>query len=118
MRKILYPIITMLILSCNKNSFVNINRLELASNDSVTIKNVPIKKKEISVGDIITNHPLSSQIVEIDGKEKYLLLDLDNIYVFDWNSGTLEDSISLSKTGRLNNYSGFNYISKDSIFSI
>lgn len=115
MRKLLYPIIIMLILSCNKNSFVNINRLELASNDSVTIKNVPIKKKEISVGDIITNHPLSSQIVEIDGKEKYLLLDLDNIYVFDWNSGTLEDSISLSKTGRLNNYSGFNYISRDSI---
>ena len=29
MRKILYPIITMLILSCNKNSFVNINRLDV-----------------------------------------------------------------------------------------
>ena len=114
MKKILYILVLLLTLSCNNNTFINNNRLELASSDSLTINNIPSIKKEIVVGDRITNHPLSSQIVEIEGKEKYLLLDLDNIYMFDWNSGMLEDSIHLG-TGMLNNYSGFSYISKDSI---
>lgn len=69
----------------------------------------------IHVGNNITNMPLCSQIATIDGKEKYLLLDETNIYIFDWNSGIIEDSISTKECGALNNYSGFTYISKDSI---
>lgn len=69
----------------------------------------------IHVGDKITNMPLCSQIVNINGKDKYLMLDETNIYVFDWESGNIEDSIPTKACGTLNNYSGFTYLSKDSI---
>lgn len=43
------------------------------------------------------------------------MLDETNIYVFDWDSGNIEDSIPTRVCGTLSNYSGFTYISKDSI---
>lgn len=69
----------------------------------------------IHVGDKITNMPLCSQIVVIDGREKYMMLDEANIYMYDWETGNLEDSIPTKGCGTLGNYSGFTYLSNDSI---
>jgi len=83
--------------------------------DSTLIDIANMKEKIIHVGEVINNKPLASQIVNIKGKDKYLLADLDNIYIFDWESGEIEDSISTKSCGILANFSGFNYIDKDKI---
>lgn len=85
------------------------------TDDSVMINTSSYDIKKIHVGESIANVPLSSQIVTIDGKEKYLMLDEAYIYKFDWNSGELEDSIPTAECGVLNNYSGFTYFSSDKI---
>ncbi|MCC8072190.1 MAG: DUF4221 domain-containing protein [Bacteroidales bacterium] len=74
------------------------------------------KHKTIKVPGHITNAPLSSDIVEINGKEKLLLLDNQKIYIFDWEAEALEDSIDLSRCGSLQNYSGFKWVNEDSIW--
>ena len=83
--------------------------------DSTMIDTAHYEIKKIKVGRHITNRPLSSQIVTIKGAEKYLLLDDGYIYVFDWESGDLNDSVSTEVCGTLDNYSGFTFISSDSI---
>lgn len=83
--------------------------------DSTMLDTAHYKIKKIKVGGHITNRPLSSQITIIKGIEKYLLLDNNHIYIFDWESGELNDSIPTNICGKLDNYSGFTYISNDSI---
>lgn len=83
--------------------------------DSTMLDTEHYEIKKIHIGNRITNHPLSSQIVTIAGVEKYLLLDEHSIYIYDWESGELSDSIPTEVCGRLDNYSGFTFISSDSI---
>lgn len=83
--------------------------------DSTMLDTAHYEIKKIHIGSYITNHPLSSQIATIGDSEKYLLLDESHIYVFDWKSGNLNDSIPTDVCGKLDNYSGFTFISNDSI---
>ena len=102
--------------SCNYNQYINYNERDRASTSGFEIEELTNLNKSIKVGDIITNNPLCSQIIDSkDDRELYLLLDMGQIYVFDWVSGLLIDSISLKKCGKLQNYSGFTWISSDSI---
>ena len=58
---------------------------------------------------------MASQIISMNGKEKYVMLDEFHLYIFDWQQGILEDSVPLHQCGILRNCSGFNYINPDSI---
>lgn len=83
--------------------------------DSTMLDIATTSTKEIYVGTHTSNKPLSSQLVLVDDKEKYLMLDNGWIFVFDWESGAVEDSIPVGEYGTLNNYSGFSFISSDSL---
>lgn len=95
--------------------YENVNATNLASKDSLSYYFDKENTVTIKVGDKISNNPISSQVISTQFGEKYLLLDLEYIYVFDWNSGVLEDSIPTAHCGKVNNYSGFAYINQDSI---
>lgn len=115
---VLPVLITMLLfISCKQESSTRTKQTDnivIATDSSMLdMKNYTIKK--IHIGDKITDIPLCSQIASIQGKDKYLMLDEDFIYIFDWDSGEKEDSIMITKCGILRGYSGFNYLSKDSI---
>ena len=69
-------------------------------NDSTMIDLNQYTIKKIHVGDYISSKPLASQLVQVDGKGKYLLMDNGYIYQFDWESGTLEDSIPTAQCGK------------------
>lgn len=84
-------------------------------NDSTMLDLSQYITKKIQVGNHISNKPLSSQLVRMDGAEKYLLMDNGYIYRFDWNSGVLEDSIPTVRCGLLGNYSGFTFLNADSL---
>lgn len=103
------------IISCTER-FENVNAIRLSSKDSLSYCFDKVCTVTIKVGDKITNKPVSSQVVLTPKGEKYLLADLGHIYVFDWNSGELEDSIPTAACGTINNYSGFAYINQDSIY--
>lgn len=100
--------------SCNQPKG-DIHKHGFFSSDSSMIDIESYQIKTIYVGEKISNDPLSSQLVKMDQTEKYMMLDESKIYIFDWDSGVLEDSISLEEYGPLTNYSGFTYISNDSI---
>lgn len=102
--------------SCSKSIVSNINPKQNTASKTVIIEENNFFTDTIYVGDIITNRPLTSQIIEVEGKEKYVLLDQNKLYQFDWKTGVLEDSIDLNKCGSIDNYSGFNYKNKDSIY--
>ncbi len=85
------------------------------ASDSTMMSTQKYEVKKIHIGSHISNRPLCSQVVTIGGKDKYLMLDESSIYIFDWQSGNLEDSISVKACGELSNYSGFTFISSDSI---
>lgn len=114
-RLLLYLCISGCISSCAER-YENVNATDLASRDSLSYYFDEENTVTIKVGDRITHRPVSSQVVSTQSGEKYLLLDTGHIYVFDWNSGLLEDSISTEKCGNVNNYSGFAYVNPDSIF--
>lgn len=99
--------------SCTSNNVNKPNMVQISDSTMMSTDTYEIHK--IHVGDKITNIPLCSQIVEINGKEKYMMLDETCIYIFDWDSGTLEDSIPTTACGELLNYSGFSYISDNKI---
>ena len=102
-----------LFFSCQRsNRFIGSSEV---TQDSTLIDVANIKERIIHVGEKINNRPLASQVVNIKGKDKYVLADLDNLYIFDWESGELEDSVSTKACGPINNFSGFNFISKDNI---
>ena len=84
-------------------------------NDSTMIDLNQYTIKKIHVGDYISSKPLASQLVQVDGKGKYLLMDNGYIYQFDWESGTLEDSIPTAQCGTLGNFSGFTYLNADRV---
>ncbi len=99
---------------CKKDSLQpERSMVNIADSTMLDVKSYTIKK--IKIGNKITNIPISSQIVRKEGKDKYILLDESKLYIFDFESGGLEDSISLEKCGKLNVYSGFNYINNDTI---
>lgn len=83
--------------------------------DSTMIDTEHCQIKKIHVGPNITHHPLCSQLIEMDGAEKYAMMDKGRIYIFNWEKGTLEDSVSTEKCGNLANFSGFTIISADSV---
>ncbi len=97
----------------NDSSQSNRTMVTISDSTMLDVKSYTIKK--IKIGNRITNIPISSQIVRKEGKDKYMLLDESELYIFDFDSGELEDSISLGKCGNLNVYSGFNYINDDTI---
>ena len=85
------------------------------ASDSTMMSTQKYEVKKIYIGPHISNSPLCSQVATIGGKDKYLMLDESHIYIFDWESGNLEDSIPTKACGELSNYSGFTFISTDSI---
>lgn len=114
MYKILVPFLILILYSCTPKISQNENLQYGVEIDSLCMDK-EYTEKIISVGDQISSCPVSSQVVVIDNKEKYLLLDESVIYIFDWEKGMLEDSILLKSCGRLKNYSGFRYNTEDSI---
>lgn len=114
-RLLLYICMCSGISSCAER-YENVNETDLSSKDSLSYYFDDENTVKINVGNKITNRPISSQVISTLCGEKYLLLDLGYIYVFNWNSGVLEDSIPTAKCGTINNYSGFTYLNKDSIF--
>jgi len=101
--------------SCNKETVTNPNQLYGANVDSLELSTNDNNIISIDVGDYIGNKPLSSQVVfESDG-EKYYMLDDSKIYIFNWDTGKLCDSVLLKEQGNIGNYSGFSVVSKDSI---
>ena len=104
-----------IISSCKDERMCNINPNYGNNVDSNRISIRDYTKKTIFVGDNIGNRPLTSQVVRVSGVEKYYMLDDEKMYIFDWENGHLCDSIILKKSGKLNNYSGFNVITEDSI---
>lgn len=103
------------LLSACKNQPQGIQRevTNISDSSMVDINHYDVKK--IRVGDNITNKPIASQIISMNGKEKYVMLDEFHLYIFDWQQGILEDSVPLHQCGILRNCSGFNYINPDSI---
>jgi hypothetical protein len=71
----------------------------------------------LNVGNSIKNTPKSSQIIYVDDKELYALLDEPKIYIFDLEQDSLLNTIDASVAGKLLNYSGFTYVNDDSIFA-
>lgn len=117
MRKSFLAVFLLLVttfISCNKNNGNEIVHMTIS--DSTFINLIEYETKSILVGESISNKPLCSQIALINDKEKYLMMDNGYIYIFDWESGMLEDSITTESCGKLNNYSGFRYASEDSIY--
>lgn len=109
-------VIVVFAVSCDSHRVSNPNPLELAAQDSSLFDSGAVTIKTIKVGERITNKPTSSQIVMVNGREKYLMLDESTIYVFDWSTGEIEDSITVKGCGLLNNYSGFTYVNGDTLF--
>lgn len=110
----LVSVITM-IASCKQARRDNVNHNYGCNVDSLKISLKDPIDKTIFVGSQIGNRPLASQVVNLSGKEKYYMLDDEMLYAFNWEDGKLTDSISLEHLGKLNNYSGFNVISENSI---
>lgn len=103
--------------SCKDSPYINYNnKRNISREKKFCFEKSQIKEKIIKVGTIITNQPLCSQIITSkDGKEQYTLLDMNNLYIYDWETGILEDSVLLNKCGKLQNYSGFSHINNDTI---
>lgn len=101
--------------SCRREATISLNDMKKASTDSTVLSLSDFTLKSIAVGPVITNKPLSSQFVDNGDGGRYCLLDRETIYFFDWKTGLLIDSVKFTDTGRLNNYSGFNVISRDTV---
>lgn len=114
--KLSFLCIVLLIFGCSRSVVRNTNIKQNDVRSSILIDEKDFLRDTIYVGDIITNRPLTSQVISADGHEKYLLLDQNKLYRFDWETGVVEDTIDMSTCGNLDNYSGFNYINKDSIY--
>lgn len=99
--------------SCNNTNISNPNPFYGTSVDSLELPTV--SGNIIYVGEDIGNKPLSSQVVLESDEEKYYMLDDNKIFVFNWNDGTLCDSVVLTGQENLGNYSGVSVLTKDSI---
>ena len=97
MSKMLFLLSIVCLVSCKPQKVVDPDVIVINDSTMIDLSHYTIKK--IHVGDFISNRPLSSQLVQIGGKEKYLLMDNGYIYQFDWDSGTLEDSIPTAQCG-------------------
>ena len=113
---ILFALVTILFWTACTRQGDKITSGFLVAQDSLLIDLSRQTEKVINLGPMISNQSYATQIATIDGKEKFLLLDETHIYIFDWVQGNLEDSIPTAACGTLMNYSGFTYISQDSIF--
>ena len=120
--KILSVILIFLFLfsSCKKRIERVINYSPRVVTDS-TLINKDSSLRIISVGEKISYHPLVSQIYERNNIVEYILLDGNDLHIFNYYSGFLNRSISINSSiengcGILNNYSGFYFHSSDSIF--
>lgn len=102
--------------SVRKNDSLLSSERSIVISDSTMLELEKYTIKKIKVGENIINNPISSQIVQIDEKDKYIMLDENKLYLFDLDSGELEDSVLLDKCGMLGIYSGFNYVDMDTIF--
>lgn len=107
--------LTLLLVSCGGQPLENRNNLQWVATDTTMLDIDTPSKKKICVGTYISNMPLSSQLVLVSEEEKYLMLDNGWIFVFDWESGTKEDSIPTVNCGTLNNYSGFTFVKEDTL---
>ena len=75
----------------------------------------------ISIGDRINPRQFSSQIYDTGNGVEYILRNGNNLYFFDFNDGSFLRYISINSSeeigvGDLRNFSGFFYLSSDSIF--
>ena len=109
-----------ILVACGKKPFKNQNPILERSKDSIALEKMEISKK-IYIGDDLNPRPLVSQLYHQDEKNYYIMLDKNNLYVFDYESGERTAKIAINSSiengcGRLNNYSGFYYHSPDSIF--
>lgn len=111
---ILVLVLICLLVACgNYPRGIQCETIDILDSTMVDINHYEIRK--INVGEKITNKPMASQIVSMNGVDKYVMLDEYFLYVFDWQQGILEDSVSLRQCGSLKSCSGFNYINSDSI---
>ena len=109
---------TSLLSSCRRIEYVFNHYSDMVTDSSLIYKDSSFKT--ISLGNI-THRPLASQIYDVNNIIEYILLDGNDLHIFNYDSGNLERSISINSSqetgcGVLNNYSGFYYHSSDSIF--
>lgn len=114
-----YLFFVLLISNCSNNK-IEIKNTFAVKNSNVG-KLVAVGTDTIFIGDRVTPKPLSSQIYLNNNILKYILLDENVLYFFDFKSGKFDHKIKINSSyeegcGILNNYSGFYYHSKDSIF--
>ena len=104
MKKIYISILVLVCLlgACKKQP-QGIQREATNISDSSMIDINHYEVKKISVGENITNKPMASQVISMNGVDKYVMLDEFYLYVFDWQQGILEDSVSLHQCGLLRN---------------
>lgn len=108
-------VLTTIVSSCQQVVINNPNPDYASNVDSIRISPNGCSDKTIFVGKQIGNRPLASQLVNLEGVDRYYMLDDEMLYVFNWEDGQLCDSIMLKHSGKMNDYSGFNVISEDSI---
>lgn len=69
----------------------------------------------LHIGDVINPLSLRTQIAA-DTIITYMICDNNCIYSFNLEQDSLIGAVPLDKCGRINNYSGFSYMNRDSIF--
>lgn len=105
---------TLFAVSCNKeNSYEVCNQGEFC-NDSISLQKVE-NYLSLNIGNRIDPKPLNTQLNINNKSVEYLILDENKLYIFDLYADSLINTIKISNCGKLNNYSGFSYLNKDSI---
>ena len=69
----------------------------------------------LHIGEVINPLSLRTQM-RSDSVITYMICDNNHIYSFDLDKDSLIDDISLDNCGKINNYSGFTFLNRDSIF--
>lgn len=99
--------------SCTNNTAYSISNPQSGSCDS-TLLHRDDSVVRINIGEYLNPHPLASQFYNDGIDNYYIMLDENNLYLLDLNSGQ-QLKKDLSCCGRLNNYSGFLYLG-DTLF--
>lgn len=109
-------IITAFILnSCGRNECRRFINDGVCASDSLSLELVDTIVR-LPIGDRITPNPHSSLMKTSGDVDIYALMDEKKVYIFRMDSLSVVNEIDVSECGDLRNYSGFSFITPDSIF--
>lgn len=116
--QLFYTALTTLLCACgNNNHYSVINDGAVATDSTILKENGVII---IPIGSGVTPTPNCSSIINDNGEEEYAIMDENKIYIFPLEEDLSQehhspDIINLDRFNTLNNYSGFTYVSQDTI---